>query len=64
MPIWLRKVTYGHLINFKQIEKAATSGNPANNNLDNMSSDKVKQILKERAESMTDNPDYTTKARK
>jgi hypothetical protein len=65
MPIWLRRVTYGHLINFKQTEVQARSGTTdKDGKLDSMSSDKIKQILKERAESITDNPDYVTKARK
>ena len=65
MPIWLRRVTYGHLINFKQIEaqnKTGTAGKEGN--LDSMSTEKVKQILKERAQATTDTPDYITKARK
>lgn len=64
MPIWLRKVTYGHLTNFKQLEKTAKTGVAANSNLDNMSSEQVKQLLKQKAESVADNPDYITKARK
>ena len=64
MPIWLRRVTYGHLINFKQIEVQAKSGNTGKDgNLDSMSTEKIKRILKEKAEA-TSTPDYTTKARK
>lgn len=64
MPIWLRRVTYKHLINFKQAEADAKSGNKKDEKLDNASSDRIKQILREKAESMGNSPDYTAKARK
>ena len=64
MPIWLRRVTYGHLSNFKQIEAEAKSGNKKDEKLDNASSDRLKQILRDKAESLENTPHYVTKARK
>lgn len=64
MPIWLRRVTYGHLSNFKKLEADAKSGNNKDEKLDNASSDRLKQILRDKAESIGNSPDYTAKARK
>jgi len=63
MPIWLRRVTYGHLSNFKQLEADAKSGNKRDEKLDNASSDRLKQILREKADALGNSPDYITKAR-
>lgn len=64
MPIWLRRVTYGHLSNFKQMEADAKSGNKKDEKLDYASTDTIKEILRKKAESLGDAPHYTTKARK
>ena len=64
MPIWLRRVTYGHLLSFKQKEAEARSGNTKDEKLDNASSERLKEILREKAQSMGNGPDYTAKARK
>ena len=64
MPIWLRRVTYGHLIKFKQIETDTKTGNKSDDKLDFASAEKMKNILRERANSLGDKPDYTTKAHK
>jgi len=64
MPIWLRRVTYGHLSNFKQMETDAKSGNKKDEKLDNASSDRLKEILQEKAKSIGNTSDYITKARK
>jgi len=64
MPIWLRRVTYGHLSNFKQMEADAKSGNKKDEKLDNASTDRLKKILQERSQSTTGTSSYTTKAHK